>query len=181
MGGLSEIDPRVIEGVVLAIVAVAAFTDVRGGVIPNWLTLPALVLAPITYGIIAGSPGLIDSLLGLLVCSIVPLMVFYRKGMAGGDVKLFAAVGAVGGLDVGLQVQFLSLIGASFYALGQLAWSGGLLRSLWNSVLIGLNPVLPRRFRRPISEALMHRVRLGAGVLLGAVLMVAGRHPEVWV
>ena len=171
-----DVDP-VVHGVVLALAAIAAFTDVRRGEIPNWLTLPALVIAPLAHGLVSGASGLLSSLIGLLVCSIVPLLVFYREGMAGGDVKLFAAIGAAGGVYLGLETQFLSLIAASIYALGQLAWNGRLLGALGNSVFIGFNPILPRRFRRTVPRELMHRIRLGAAVLLGAIIAVLGHYP----
>jgi prepilin peptidase CpaA len=170
----------VFHAVVLAITVVAACTDVWKGEIPNWLTLPVIVAAPIVHGVMSGGAGLLDSLIGLLVCSIVPLIIFYRQGMAGGDVKLFAAIGAAGGIYVGLEVQLLSLVAASIYAIGQLAWNGKLLRSLTSSLFLGLNPILPRRFRRTIPTELMHRIRLGAAILLGAIIVLANKHPSVW-
>ena len=168
MDGMGNIDPLVIHGAILTLAAVAAFTDVRWGLIPNWLTLPPLVLAPFTHGVIVGTRGLLSSVLGLLVCSLVPLLVFYRGGMAGGDVKLFAALGAVSGLYLGLELQFLALVCAAIYAIGHLAWNGRLLNSLGNSLFLGLNPILPRKWRRTLSPELMHRIRLGAAILLGS-------------
>jgi len=180
MGGTSQIDPLVIHIVVLALVGVAAFTDVRWGLIPNWLTLPLLAIAPIAHGMVDGIRGVLTSVLGILVCSLVPLLVFYRGGMAGGDVKLFAALGAVGGLYLGLEAQFLSLVAASIYAVGQLTWNGRLMGSLGNSVFLAFNPVLPRKYRRTIAPELMHRIRLGAAVLLGTTIAVAEKHRELW-
>src|SRR5262245_42169881 len=136
MPGTSELDP-ILHAVVLALAAIAAFTDVRKGEIPNWLTIPPLFVAPIVHGVLGGHAALFGSLIGMLVCSIVPLLVYYQKGMAGGDVKLFAAIGAVGGVYVGLEAQLLSLIAASIYALGQLAWNGKLVPTLGNSFFVG--------------------------------------------
>ncbi|MCA9607099.1 MAG: prepilin peptidase [Myxococcales bacterium] len=178
---MSHIDPSIIHVVVLCLVGVAAATDVHKGIIPNWLTLPPLLLAPIAHGMVGGVRGVLDSVIGILVCSLVPLLVFYRGGMAGGDVKLFAALGAIGGLYLGLEAQFLSLVAASIYAIGQLAWNGRLLNSLGNSVFIGLNPVLPRRFRKTIAPELMHRIRLGAAVLLGTSIAIFEKHRELWI
>jgi len=181
MGGMHQADPLVIHVAVMALVAIAAFTDVRGGVIPNWLTLPPLVLAPIAHGLADGVRGVLASVLGMLVCALVPMLVFYRGGMHGGDVKLFAALGAVGGLHLGLEAQFLSLVAAAIYALGQLAWNGKLMGSLASSFFLGLNPVLPKRMRRTIAPELMHRIRLGAAILLGASIAVGEKHRELWV
>ncbi|HJL17692.1 MAG TPA: A24 family peptidase [Sandaracinaceae bacterium LLY-WYZ-13_1] len=181
MGGSTGIEPSLLHATVLGLAAVAAFTDTRRGEIPNWLTLPALALAPIAHGWTDGFGGVLYSLIGMLVCALVPLLLFYRGGMAGGDVKLFAAIGAVGGIYVGLEVQFLSLVIASIYALGQLTWNGKLVRSLQNSLFLGLNPVLPRRWRRTLSPELMHRIRLGAAILCGAAITIAGHHRGLWV
>ena len=180
----SELEP-VVHAAVLVLACIAAFTDVRRGEIPNWLTLPVRVSGPIVHGMLGGGDGRLGSLVGVLVCSIVPLIIFYREGMAGGDVKLFAAIGALaggldGGVELGLSAQFLSLVAASIYAVGQLAWNGRLLASLGNALFIGLNPVLPRRWRRTIPRELMHRIRLGAAILLGTVIALAGQHREMW-
>lgn len=176
----SDTDP-VAHLAVLGVALIAAFTDVRRGVIPNWLTLPALAIAPIAYGMVDGMRGLLASVMGMLICALPPLIIFYRKGMAGGDVKAFAAIGAIGGYAVGLQVEFLALVVASIYALGYLAWNGRLLHSLTNSLFLGLNPVLPKRMRRRMSSALMHRIRLGAAIALAAFIAVMGEHRELWI
>lgn len=180
MGGTSGIDSNILHAAVLLLAVVAAVTDVRKGEIPNWLTFPALLAAPIAHGWAGGLGGLLNSLIGMLVCSLVPLAVFYRGGMAGGDVKLFAAIGAVGGLYLGLEAQFLSLVVASIYAIGQLSWNGKLATTLGNSLFLGLNPVLPRKWRRTIAPELMHRIRLGAAILCGAAIAIAGHHREIW-
>ena len=42
------------HGLALLIAAIAAVTDFRTGEIPNWLTLPPLVAAPLAYGMMDG-------------------------------------------------------------------------------------------------------------------------------
>ncbi len=78
-------------------------------------------------------------------------------------------------------MEFLALVIASIYALGYLAWNGRLFHSLTNSLFLSLNPVLPKRYRRRMSSALMHRIRLGAAIALGAFIAVSGEHRELWV
>lgn len=180
MSGTSGIEPIILHATILLLTGVAAVTDTRKGIIPNSLTLPALAIAPIAHGWANGLQGVLESLIGMLVCALVPLLLFYRGGMAGGDVKLFAALGAVGGLYVGLEIQFMSLVVASIYAIGQLAWNGTLLRSIGNSVFLVINPILPRKWRRTIAPELMHRIRLGAAILCGATIAIAGHHRALW-
>ena len=177
MAGLGP-DPALIPylyGVAVLMTAAAALTDARSGHIPNWLTLPPIVIGPLVHGMTGGVSGLLGSLLGLVVCGAVPLLMFWRGGMAGGDVKLFGAIAAVCGLDVGLESQFLSFVVAGIYALGRLAWQGKLLQTLGNSVALGLNPILPQRFRRTIAPELLHSLRLGGAIFAGTLIAVYGR------
>src|SRR5687767_10166147 len=103
--------------VAVGLAAAAAITDWRTGRIPNWLTLPPLVAAPVAYVAAAGLDGLLPSLLGMLVCGAPPYILFRRGAMGGGDVKLLAAVGAVAGISVGLEGQLLGLVIASLYVM----------------------------------------------------------------
>ncbi|MCP4660140.1 MAG: prepilin peptidase, partial [bacterium] len=55
------------EAVLVIVVSVAAFTDVRLGRIPNWLTYPTWVFGVIFAATADGWPGLKSSLLGFAV------------------------------------------------------------------------------------------------------------------
>ena len=84
---------HLLYAMVLIASLVAAVTDVRRGLIPNWLTFPLLLAAPLLHGVRAGMSGVMLSLLGLLICGSVPLL-FHRLGaMGGGDVKFIGALG----------------------------------------------------------------------------------------
>ncbi len=161
--------------VAAVITAVAAWTDMRTGHIPNWLTLPFLVIAPLFHGLTAGAPGFFGSILAVAVCGAVPFLMFWLEAMAGGDLKLFVAVAAIVGIDVGLEAEFLAFIIGAIYALGRLAWQGTLLRSLGNSLTITLNFFLPRRFRKQIAPELLEPLRLGGAIFAGTLIAVFGR------
>ncbi|AKF11655.1 A24 family peptidase [Sandaracinus amylolyticus] len=171
-------DPELLPylyGLAVVMTAVAAFTDWRTGHIPNWLTLPPLFLAPLVHGLMNGAEGFFGSILAVAICGAVPLLMFWRGGMAGGDVKLFAAIAAVCGIEVGLEAEFLAFIVAGIYALGRLAWQGKLLRTLGNSLYMGMNPLLPQRLRKPISPELLHTLRLGGAIFAGTLIAVFSR------
>src|SRR5262245_43540075 len=98
--------------IVAALVAgIAAWTDWRTGHIPNWLTLGTLALAPIAKFVVASMTGQPPveaagfSLLGACIVALVPILLYRLKGIYGGDVKLFAALGALCGTRIGVEAE----------------------------------------------------------------------------
>ncbi|HWM84467.1 MAG TPA: A24 family peptidase [Kofleriaceae bacterium] len=168
------------HGSALLIAAIAAVTDFRRGEIPNWLTLPPLVVAPIAYGILHGPWAALGAVAAMVVCALVPYMLFRRGAAGGGDVKLFAALGAVAGMSIGIEAQLVTFMAAAVITLGRLAWNGRLLRTLSNAVFLGLNPILPGRWRRPVAPELMSVVRLGGFAFVGTTLALFMRQPAPW-
>jgi len=95
-------------------------------------------------------------------------------------VKLFAAIGAIAGVKVGLEVELVALVVACVYALGRLAWHGKLLRTLGNSFALAFNPVLPKKWKRTVTPELMHRLRLGAPIFVGALVALGMKYSNLW-
>lgn len=167
----------ILHGAAVLVTAAAAVTDFRTGHIPNWITLPPLVVGPVVHGFVDGVWGFGLSMAAILFCALVPYLMFRREAMGGGDVKLFAAIGALTGPVVGLEAQLFALVAASVWALGRLVWRGRLLRTLRNALFLTLNPVLPSRLRRPISTELLEAVRLGGPIFAGTAFAVLSRFP----
>jgi len=160
------------QGLALAAAAAAAVTDSRTGLIPNWLTLPAIAVAPVLYGAAAGVRGLLVTVAAIFLCGLVPYLLFRRGAAGGGDVKLLAAIGGLTGISMGLSAQLFALFSASLFALGILVWRGRLRRALLSSLTVLVNGLRPRRKRRPVQLEGMMSLRLGPFVLLGTVLAV---------
>ncbi|HEX4354307.1 MAG TPA: A24 family peptidase [Polyangiales bacterium] len=160
--------------VMLAIATIASITDLRSGLIPNRLTLPALAIAPLLEAALFGWRGFIGALLGILICGLVPL-IFHRLGaMGGGDVKLFAVLGALGGPSMGLEIELLALSLAFFWGLLLLAHRGQLWRSLGTSGRLMFNVLLPESRRRSIPRELTS-LRIGAAILAATALAILDR------
>jgi prepilin peptidase CpaA len=153
----------------LFVAASAAATDARTGLIPNWLTLPPLLAAPLLYLFFQGAGGLLFSLAGALACGIIPYLMFRTGSMGGGDVKLLAALGALGGPQLGLEIEFLGMTIAAVYALALLAYRGGLAKTLIASLWLAINVFLPERMRRERPKTDMMPLRLGVPLFLGTV------------
>lgn len=164
----------------ILLAAIAAATDWKTGAIPNWLTLPPLVVAPVVYGIAHGWTGVVVSLGGLVICGLVPFLLWRQGAIGGGDVKFVAAVGASAGILVGLEVELVAFVVAGLYAMGRLAWDGELIKTLGNSFFLALNPLLPKKWRRKISPSLLHTVRMGGSFLAAGVVTFLARHPEFY-
>jgi prepilin peptidase CpaA len=106
----------VIQGAILVLCGIAAVTDVRTGQIPNRLVAWGVglgVAMPVTSALFAAPEGALlvtlgeglgRALFGLLVTAAVPLALFLLRALGGGDVKLFAAVGALGGPSLGFAI-----------------------------------------------------------------------------
>jgi prepilin peptidase CpaA len=167
--------PIAVYSLLLIVCAIATITDLRSTTIPNKLTLPVIVLAPLAHFAFGGAGAFAVSLIGLSLCGAVPAFMFLKGAIGGGDVKLLAAIGAVAGPGLGLEVQLLAFCVAALFAFGSLAWQGSLLSMLRNSMWMALNVLLPAKHRRDIPVESMTSMRFGGAALAGALLAVAGR------
>ena len=115
-GPSTQLAPWVL-GFALLLSGIAAFTDFRTGHIPNWLTIPPMVIGPLMNGLVDGSVAALASLAAMVICGAVPLLMFWKQGMHGGDTKLFIGIAALCGSALGLESQLISFIVASIYAM----------------------------------------------------------------
>jgi len=132
--------------VVVGMLAVAVYTDLRTQKIPNVLTFGVMglalvvhpLLALIFHGLDAAFPAFLNSLLGIVV-AFVPGFLFWNLGgaMKAGDAKLLMAVGAVLGPFEVIRVFVLVLIVQIPVGIVQL-WRAGRLRSLFRVVKAGV-------------------------------------------
>lgn len=153
-------------GIAVAIAGTAAISDSRSGTIPNWLTLPPILLAPLAYGLAFGLGSCLQCIGAVFASGVGPYLLFRRRVMGGGDVKLFAALGAATGFDalLGVQIQLAAFAAAMLMALVVLAWKGKLLITLASAAATPLNKVLPRRFQLRVAGDLSTPVRMGGAV-----------------
>ena len=91
-----QLDARDMTAV--AVACVAMVTDLRSGKVRNVLTIPAILLGFALNGLLEGDAGLLRSLQGLGVSALLlGLSVGFGGALGGGDIKLLAAIGALGG------------------------------------------------------------------------------------
>ncbi len=166
----------------LGVATTAALCDWRRGEIPNWLTLPPIVVAPFAYGLAFGIEYALHSFAAAFLSALVPYLLFRRGAMGGGDVKVFGALGAITGFDllVGLEIQLGALAVALMLACGALAWKGALLATLGNALTQALDPLLPNRWRREPCDALSTPVRMGGAIFLATGIFAAPHLMLAW-
>ena len=155
--------------------AAAAWFDWRTGHIPNRLTLLGLAVAilghflhgTMTAGLGAGVEQAAFAVLGALGCALVPLFMRWKGAMGGGDVKLFAALGAALHPLAGLEAETYAFVAAMLLAPAKLAWEGTLLRTLASTVTLVVNPLRKKAQQKPMPKELVTWFRLGPAVFLG--------------
>jgi len=166
----------------LAACLLAAIIDLWRGTIPNALTYPLLIASPVLHfglawaagrsaGAAFSAAGL--SLVGLAACSAVPLFMWWKGALGGGDVKLFAAMGALFGPSVGFEAQLYVLASAALIAPAKLAYDGCLWRSLCNAGSLLFNVVRKKEARTAVEPAMVTWFRLGPCFALGCALELA--------
>ena len=98
----------------LAIAIIAAICDLGWRRIPNWITIPALILG-LAWHIANGTWR--QAALGALLGGIVYLPMWLVGGRGGGDVKLMAALGAWLGPAAWIQIFVLTALIGGIWAL----------------------------------------------------------------
>ena len=159
------------------VAAVSAWTDLKTGHIPNWVTLPALacgIVGHVALGwYVAGwRVGLwegVTALAGAVLCGIAPAIMFWKGAMGGGDLKLFAALGALCQPMIGIEMEMYAFVVAALVAPARLAYEGRLFAVLKNTASLLLNPLRPREARREVPPEMMTWFRLGPAVFVGSV------------
>ncbi|WP_162463158.1 A24 family peptidase [Paenibacillus psychroresistens] len=103
------------------ITVLAFYSDIRLYIIPNWLTVSGILLGLFYHVVTGGTEGFIYSISGICV-GLILLFILYLFGAIGaGDVKLFAAYGAIAGMEFVFQSLIYTLLYACLIGLVVLA------------------------------------------------------------
>jgi prepilin peptidase CpaA len=147
--------------VLLVCLSVAAWTDVRSGLIYNWTTYPGIMGSLAARYADGGRDAAVEGLCGLMVCGGVVLFIFLFGGTGGGDVKLIALLGAGLGVYDGLEAMLWTFVLGAVMAVCVLVWQVGAVRLLrhcvaqviWSVRLRGWMPLTPEE-RAPLKRTL---------------------------
>lgn len=179
-----------IDILVLWLVVQAAVTDLALRKIPNILVVSGLALALVLQLLAAPwPPALMHWLAGLLAGFFLLLPLYLLRGMAAGDVKLMAMVGAFVGPQAVLQVALLTYLLGAPLALATLLWQGwrqgmgmATVRQLGCNLWRLLQPWLGRLAGLPLvplpreAIASVGGMPYGVAIALATVVVVAWPH-----
>jgi len=171
-----------IEVILICLVAQAAVTDLAMRKIPNVLILSGLLLALILH-LLAGQPWapVTQWLAGCLAGFFLFLPLYLLRGMAAGDVKLMAMVGAFSGPLAALRIAVLSYLIGGVLALLLLLFSGRW-RDSWRNLKQLCTPMLLRLLGVPLlpvplaQSASVGGIPYGVAIALGTIGFVAWTH-----
>lgn len=96
--------------ILISLLGIAFYWDVRLKRIPNWLTVGGAVTGVFYHFIGGGLEGLQQSFVGMLVAGGIFLVLYLFRALGAGDVKLFAAIGAITGTQFALFVMMYSIV-----------------------------------------------------------------------
>ncbi|MFC1849614.1 prepilin peptidase [candidate division CSSED10-310 bacterium] len=155
--------------VLVLVVLICAITDLQKQKIYNFITFPAII-AGLGLGLaFNGVQGLVNSLVGMLIGFTIFLMMHILGQMGAGDVKLMAAVGALGGFPFILYALFLSVVCGGIISLLVAIWQGRLLKSFSNIFRALFSTVMPGVTRQPLSEKNSTQIPYACAVCLGSI------------
>lgn len=131
------LSPR--TGILVLLLLVAAFSDIRTGRIPNWLVFGGALYAVVYNAFFPLFPrdiGIVFALGGLAVglAAFLPLYIF--RAMGAGDVKLMAMVGAFLGASATLGSVLATLIAGGVLALALTLVTGRIAQMLRNVTMV---------------------------------------------
>jgi prepilin peptidase CpaA len=155
----------------IAVAAICAVTDLVRGKIYNAVTYPAVALGLALQLGTHGWAGAWLALAGFAVGFFPAFVLFAVGALQGGDVKLLAAVGTLGGAIAATETLVLAFCVGGLLALGKLAWHGRLLRTLVRSGRVLAGMIVPGLGRAPLIVAGESPLTVRFGVAICVALL----------
>jgi prepilin peptidase CpaA len=168
-----RLNPPILAGAIL-LALVGGYTDLRSRRIPNWLTVPGLVVGVAASAILGGWSGLKTSLLGTGLAFALLLPFWLLRSLGAGDLKFATALGAYFGPGRWIDILVGSVFVAGFMALGLVIYKRRLLETVRNMGHILVSLV---RFRLPGSHVTIddpNALMIPKGVALALTVVLYG-------
>ncbi|HEX8707124.1 MAG TPA: A24 family peptidase [Pyrinomonadaceae bacterium] len=153
---------------------IIGYYDVRYRRIPNAFVLATLIGGLLINGVIGGFDGIQTSVAGCVFAFILMFMLHIVGAMGAGDVKLFAAIGAVTGAQLVLPTFVVVVLTGGALAVYSIIRTGAVRTTLHRvlQILVGFLPgwEMPR-FAVPADRR--HTIPYGVAITLGSLISLA--------
>ncbi len=169
----------------IALALIAGWTDWRSRRIPNWLTVPGLLVGMSVNTLLGGWGGLKTSLLGAGLGLLLLLPFVFLRSLGAGDWKLAGALGAFVGWEMLVNLLMGSILVAGVMALALVIYKRRFrqtLRNIWGllaSMLTFRMPGAAVSLDNPESLKVPYGVALALTTLLFGVGSLAGMG-KIW-
>jgi prepilin peptidase CpaA len=158
----------------LPLAVIITYYDVRYRRIPNPFVLATLIGGVAINGLFGGLPGVFASLGGCAMAFGLMFMLHIFGAMGAGDVKLFAAIGAVTGAHLVLPTFIVVVLTGGLLALISVIRAGVLISTMHRvlQILVGMLPgwEMPR-FAVPADRT--HTIPYGVAITIGSIISTA--------
>jgi len=166
-----------LDTLLLLLVTAAAITDLASRRIPNRLLLCGLAAALVLHAI-SPAPGqaLLAGFGGFLTGFLMFLPFYLVRGMAAGDVKMMATIGAFTGPAVALQIGIVAWCAGGVMAIAVIVFRGRLrlaLNNLWQ-MLRALLLRLP--LASTAGQTSAGSIPYGVAIAAGTIYVLVGRY-----
>jgi prepilin peptidase CpaA len=125
--------------VALVCALTGAVFDVNSRRIPNFVTLPGIMLGLLLHFALGGWRQLALAALAGFICGLVFMVFWLAGGMGAGDVKLMTAIGAIAGLPLVGYLLILTALAGGAMALFMALWRGRLKETMINVGALALH------------------------------------------
>jgi len=174
-----RLNPPILAGAIF-LALIGGYTDLRNRRIPNWLTVPGLVVGVAASAILGGWSGLKTSLLGTGLAFALLLPFWLLRSLGAGDLKFATALGAYFGHIRMVDILLGSIFVAGVMALALIIYERRFLESIRNigHILVSLAtfrlPGSQVRLENPDALTIPWGVALAITVILYALLSHSG-------
>ena len=178
--GLMSSTPLSVFGWAAAFLFFAVMSDMRFHRIPNWLTLPALLVALLVSPWAGATSGPLEAAAGVALGFVLLVGPYALGGMGAGDVKALMVLGAWLGPEVTLGAAAWAVIAGGAFGLTLLALRGELIpfARRWRRILASALTLRRVAYEAPASgSAASGGIPFAAAIAVGLAVQWYGGSP----
>ena len=158
----------------IPLAVIIGYYDVRYRRIPNAFVLATLAGGIAMNAIFGGLPGISASIAGCVLGFVLMFMLHVFGAMGAGDVKLFAAIGAVTGAHLVVPTFLVVILTGGLLAIISIIRSGMVVTTMHRvlQIFVGMLPgwQMPK-FAVPVDRK--YTIPYGVAITLGSIISVA--------